>query len=218
MTAAVKAPQGGFYAILDTGYVRPDDWEDKAAALLEGGACLIQVRAKGSPVEEARELIRRVLPIAEARGIPLIINDHLPLAAEIPGAGLHLGQDDGDIREARKVLGPDRLLGLSTHSGDQAGKALEAADVLSYFAVGPVFATGTKPDYCPVGLELVRNVARLHPPLPFFCIGGITRANVGEVLAAGASGIVAVSDPLLDPDTRAATQSFVRAIESRRDA
>jgi thiamine-phosphate pyrophosphorylase len=131
---------------------------------------------------------------------------------QFPGTGLHLGQDDGDIRAARESLGPDRILGLSTHSIGQAKAAIAAAGCLSYFAVGPVFATGTKPDYTPVGTGLVRQVSALHPPIPFFCIGGIHRGNLDQVLAAGARGIVAVSDPLLDPDTAAATSDFNRRI------
>jgi thiamine-phosphate pyrophosphorylase len=201
-------PKPGFYAILDSGYVDEAEWEYKAESLLAGGACLLQIRAKGHPVERVAELVERALPTARKFDVPLIVNDHLEVALAIPGAGLHLGQDDGDFREARKRLGPDRILGLSTHSLEQARSAIAAADVLSYFAVGPVFATGTKPDYPPVGLDLVRQVAQEKPPIPFYCIGGINRANLDQVLEAGALGVVAVSDPLMDEDTEAATRVF----------
>lgn len=194
----------GFYAILDTGYIGDEQWEYTAHALLAGGARLLQVRAKGHPLESTRDLIERILPVARDFDVPVIVNDHLQLAAEIPGTGLHLGQDDGSIQEARQILGPDRILGLSTHSLDQAREALAMQNLLSYFAVGPVFATATKPGYLPVGLKLVRDVKALQPALPFFCIGGINRRNVREVLEAGATGIVSVSDPLEAPDTRGA--------------
>lgn len=206
---ARPCPATGFYAILDTGYVSLNDWEAKAAALLEGGAVLLQIRAKGYPAAEVEQLARRVRPPAERHRVPLIINDHLEVARRIPGAGLHLGQEDGDPRWARQILGPDRLLGLSTHSIEQARKAITLQDCLSYFAVGPVFATGTKPDYPPVGTDLVRQVRQLDPPLPFFCIGGLNRTNIGAVLSAGATGIVAVSDPLLDKNTAAAVRELV---------
>jgi thiamine-phosphate pyrophosphorylase len=202
----------GFYAILDTGYVAASDWTAKAEALLSGGARLIQIRAKGEPLEAVQALAEAVAPLAARRRVPLIINDHLELALRIPGAGLHLGQDDGDIRLAREQLGPDRILGLSTHSIGQAKAAIAAAGCLSYFAVGPVYATGTKPDYTPVGAGLVRQVSALRPPIPFYCIGGIHRGNLDQVLAAGARGIVAVSDPLLDPDTAAAAHEFAQRI------
>ena len=200
---------GGFYGILDTTYVNEDDWVSKGRALLEGGASLLQIRAKGKPLETVMALARDILPLARTHNVPLIINDHLEVALALPDAGLHVGQDDLCPVEARQRLGPDRLLGLSTHATTQIQRALELCHCLSYFAVGPVFATGTKPDYAPVGLDLVRHAARLSPPIPFFAIGGIHRHNVSEVLAAGAPGIVAVSDPLLDPDTANATAAFV---------
>ncbi|MGC9449846.1 MAG: thiamine phosphate synthase [Oceanipulchritudo sp.] len=208
----------GFYGILDTGYVDDNEWEYKAEGLLAGGACLLQIRAKGHPLDRICELTERILPAVAKHAVPLIINDHLQVALEFPGTGLHLGQEDGDIRAAREKLGPGRVLGLSTHSLEQARMAIEAADILSYFAVGPVFPTGTKPAYTPVGTDLVRRVADLAPPLPFFCIGGINRLNVDEVIAAGARGIVAVSDPLQDSDTESATRFYVERLATPGDA
>lgn len=212
MSRKLERPLRGFYAILDTGYVSDKDWEPKATALVTGGACLLQVRAKGEPPDTVRELVGRVLPICRRAGIPLIVNDHLEVACGFPGTGLHLGQEDGDLREARKALGPDPLLGRSTHSLEQAREAIRQRGILSYFAVGPVFPTGTKPDYPAVGLELVRKVSALDPPLPFFCIGGINRHNLEEVLIAGARSVVAVSDPLLDPDTENAVRTYAHRL------
>lgn len=208
----------GFYAILDSGYVDEEEWEYKAESLLAGGACLLQIRAKGHPVERISELVERALPASRKYNVPLIVNDHLEIALKEPSLGLHLGQDDGDIEKARNALGPDRILGLSTHSIEQAEKAISLRDTLSYFAVGPVFATGTKPDYNPVGLDLVSRVSALNPPLPFFCIGGISRKNLESVLRAGAKGVVAVSDPLLDEATEEAVAEFVRRIRKGPDA
>lgn len=208
----------GFYAILDSGYVRDDQWVDTAIALMKGGASLLQIRSKGHSLDRIHEQVDRVLPLARTYEVPLIINDHLELALKFPGTGLHLGQDDGDIRAAREALGPDRILGLSTHSLEQARQALSSADLLDYFAVGPVFATNTKPDYRPVGLQLVREVNALRPALPFFCIGGINRKNLDQLLEMGAKGVVAVSDPLLDPDCEAATREYVNRLSFRSSA
>jgi len=202
----------GFYAILDTCYVDEDEWEYKAESLLAGGACMLQVRAKGHPLERVHELVERVLPAIRKYDIPLIINDHLDLAVRVPGAGLHLGQNDVDILEARRKLGPDRILGLSTHSLEQVEKAIAAAGILSYFTVGPIFSTVTKADYTPVGTGLVAQIAALDPAIPFYCIDGITRRNVDQVLAAGAKGIAAGSDPLLDHDTEAAVRFYVERL------
>jgi len=205
-------PASGFYAILDSGYVSSERWAEKAESLLSGGAAVLQVRAKQLSIEETRQRLEAVVPICAKYDVPLILNDHLELALDFPHIGLHLGQDDGDIRAARERLGPGRPLGLSTHSIDQARLAVGLANVLTYFAVGPVYATGTKPDYPPVGVDLVKQVAALKPPLPFFCIGGINLQNTPEVLAAGATGVVAVSAPLLSHDTEAATAAFVRLL------
>lgn len=205
-------PRSGFYAILDTGYTSNENWLAKGTALIQGGAALIQIRAKDRSADEVFELANAVAPVAKSHGVPLIINDHLDVALQIEDAGLHIGQDDLSPHEARTQLGPSRILGLSTHSEEQIKKAVSIQTILSYFAVGPVFPTGTKPDYTPVGLSLVQFAANLHPQIPFFCIGGISRMNLQSVLDAGARGLVAVSDPLLDPDTRNATSTYVDAI------
>lgn len=205
-------PRSGFYAILDTGYTSNENWLSKGTALIQGGAVLIQIRAKDRSADEVFRLTNIIAPVAKSHGVPLIVNDHLDVALQVEDAGLHVGQDDLSPREARKQLGPSRILGLSTHSKEQIKDAIALQGVLSYFAVGPVFPTGTKPDYTPVGLSLVQFAANLHPQIPFFCIGGINRMNLQRVLDAGARGLVAVSDPLLDPDTRNATSTYVDAI------
>ena len=198
-----------FYGILDTGYVTPQQWEEKCHALLEGGAGILQLRAKQESRSQRRVLLERILPLCQGAGVPLLVNDDLELAAEFPGVGLHVGQDDTCPRKARARLGPGSMLGLSTHSLSQAQAALSMADVLDYFAVGPVFPTGTKPDYPAVGLDLVREVRSLKPSLPFFCIGGIDKDNVRKVRQAGAIGVVAVSAVLCAEDTAEAVSNFL---------
>jgi thiamine-phosphate pyrophosphorylase len=179
---------------------------------MEGGASLLQIRAKGRPATAVLALAQSILPLAQTYGVPLIINDHLEVALLLPDAGLHVGQEDLCPVTARRQLGPDRLLGLSTHSSEQVQQALHQTHLLSYFAVGPIFPTGTKPDYVPVGLDLLRQTVALSPAIPVFAIGGITRLTLGHVLETGVRGVVAVSDPLLDPDTAGATAQFVQRI------
>ena len=207
-----------FYAILDTGYVPRSRWTKVCLALIEGGADIVQMRAKTESAQERRSLLEEILPLFAEKGPgapPLVINDDIELALSHPGLGLHVGQEDLPAREARVRLGPDRILGLSTHSEDQirAATALGPA-VLSYFAVGPVFPTPTKPGYAAVGLELVKLAAEISGSLPFFCIGGINRRNLSHVLAAGAKRVVAVSDVLCAPDPEQA----VREIRGRLPA
>lgn len=198
---ADRLQQAPFYAILDAGYVPSARWSPVCAALIRGGADLIQVRAKALTRAGRAALLEEILPQFAPGGPALVVNDDLELARAHPGVGLHIGQSDTPAEEARARLGPGRLLGLSTHSRSQAAAALALPPgTLDYFAVGPVFSTPTKPEYEPVGLGLVREVAAMRPALPWFCIGGIKRGNVREVLDAGAARVVVVSDVLTADD------------------
>lgn len=207
-----------FYAILDTGYVPRPRWTAVCRALLLGGADIIQLRAKRETAADRRALLAEILPLFVPGAVvatppPLVINDDLDLALAYPGLGLHVGQDDLAPALARRRLGPGRLLGLSTHSPEQAAAAQALpAGTLDYFAVGPVFATPTKPDYTPVGLELVRHVAGPRPALPWFCIGGIKRANLAAVRAAGAERVVVVSEILTAADPAALIHEYRAAL------
>lgn len=211
MSTAAKLKAARFYAILDTGYTPRPQWREVCSALIAGGAGVVQVRAKREDAEVRAALLEEVLPLFTDPDAPLlVVNDDLELARRHPGIGLHIGQTDTPPALARESLGPDRLLGLSTHSRAQAKSAIDlAAGVLDYFAVGPVFPTATKPDYTPVGLQLVSEVAALRPRLPWFCIGGITRSNAREVVAAGARRVVVVSDVLTDPDPAGVIRAIV---------
>ncbi|MGF1447818.1 MAG: thiamine phosphate synthase [Opitutales bacterium] len=194
--------QARFYGILDSGYLSDvAAYEAKARALIDGGADIVELRAKDADEAVLRGLIERVLPLFVEAGIPLTLNDAVALAAEYDGLGAHIGQDDMDVAEARRLLGEDRVLGLSTHSLTQASEAMTQTAHLDYFCVGPVFATATKPEYAAVGLELLSEVAALQPPLPWFAIGGVNRATMDAVQAAGAPRVVVVSDALQAEDT-----------------
>lgn len=203
-----------FYGILDTQYVSSKQWVDTCQAMIQGGASIVQLRAKDTRTQRRVSLLESILPIVRKAKIPLVINDDLELALRYPGLGLHIGQDDLPPRVCRYHLGPHRILGLSTHSLLQAKRAMALDTILSYFAVGPVFATQTKPTVAPVGIDLVRKVAALKPRLPFYAIGGITPHNLAEVLAAKARRIVAVSAVLCAADTAAATRAFVETMRA----
>lgn len=199
-----------FYGILDTGYATRENWVAKAQALLDGGAGLVQIRAKNVSVPETRKLVEAVWPLFKNGPVPLIINDYVELAPEFPGMGVHIGQDDMSPAEARRLIGPEAILGLSTHAIEQAREAITLAGTIDYFAVGPVFPTQTKPDYDAVGLQLVAQVAALpENPLPWFCIGGINRKNARRVLDLGVNGLVAVSDVLCPEDTASAVREYL---------
>ena len=165
--------------------------------MIAGGVDLLQLRAKAHPAAKISELAAGLHRITVARGIPLIINDHPEIARLVPAEGVHVGQDDLPIAKAREIAGPNCLVGKSTHSVDQAIRAFyEGAD---YIGFGPIFATPTKPEYPPVGLEEIRKVYEAVR-IPIFCIGGIKLDNLPEVIEAGARRVVIVSGLLQAED------------------
>lgn len=205
MISADSLGKARLYAILDLGYVAPEDALRVAGELLRGGADVLQLRAKNEPVDQVRELATKLHRLTHAAGIPLIINDHPEIARDLPMEGLHLGQDDLPLAAAREIVGrTDCWFGKSTHSVAQAVAAqAEGADYLGF---GPLFATPTKPDYAPIGTDDIRRVHELVR-LPIFCIGGIKQGNLPRVLAAGAKRAVIVSGLLQSPDVAAATRA-----------
>ncbi len=201
-------PDCRLYGIVDLGYVQPLHVAAMTAALVEGGVDLVQLRAKGRSTAEVIALGSLMHPLTLAAGVPLIINDHPQAAKEVGSEGVHVGQDDDAVARARAVVGPGCFVGKSTHSLAQAVAAqAEGAD---YIGFGPLYATGTKPDYTPIGLH---DIAAVHAQVqvPVFCIGGVNSARMDEILAAGAKRVVVVSAFLLAQDVRAE----VRALRSR---
>ncbi len=156
---------------------------------LAGGATVIQLREKNMTVREMVEVGAKLQELARRHGATFIINDHIDVALAIDADGVHLGQDDLPVSEARAKLGPKKIIGLSTHSLEQA---LAASSLpLDYLGVGPVFTTPTKPDALPVGLELLEKVSR-QLTVPFVAIGGIDETNLEQVFAVGARNVAVI--------------------------
>lgn len=205
------------YTFVDTAYLRGRDPVELARQLCDGGADLIQLRAKGWPGSEVQRLAERLLPVIQAAGVGLVINDHPDVARQVGAPLCHLGQEDffdagwTHVTQLPAVAAaPERLrVGLSTHAPAQAERAIAAG--AAYVAIGPVFATPTKPGRPPVTLEYVRwAAARVH--LPWFAIGGIALENLEAVLAAGARRICVVSAILNAPDVAEACRAFRRRL------
>jgi thiamine-phosphate pyrophosphorylase len=193
----------GLYGILDTGYVAADRMTRMAVSLIEGGIDILQLRAKKESRDEIRAMALEIAPICRQANVPFILNDHPDLVAETGADGVHVGQEDYPIADARRLAGPGALVGKSTHSLEQALAA--AAEAPDYIGFGPLFATPTKPDYRPIGTDQVRKLHQLLT-LPIFCIGGIKLANLSSVINAGAQRVVIVSDLLQAADPRASTE------------
>lgn len=162
---------------------------DVLGPALAGGVDVVQLRDKAASADELLAAAAVALPLCAAAGALLIINDHPELAAQAGADGVHVGQDDMAPARAREIVGPDALLGLSTHSPADIARA--AGQDVDYIGVGPVHATPTKPGRPAVGLDLVRHAAA-HATVPWFAIGGIDAATVGSVTDAGAVRIAVV--------------------------
>jgi thiamine-phosphate pyrophosphorylase len=194
------------YSFVDTAYLHGRDAVEVARALCEGGSDIIQLRAKEQRVDEIRRLAELIAPITRPAGVGLVINDYPEIAAAVGADLCHLGQED--YFEAKTQPGKVPF-GLSSHAPEQAVRALAANP--AYIAIGPVYATGTKPGAKPVTLEYVRWAAK-NVTIPWFAIGGITLENVDEVLRAGARRICVVSAILNAPDIRRACRAFAQRL------
>ena len=177
---------------------------------MRAGGRVLQVRSKASSDSGFLDLAREAVAAGHAEGGLVLVNDRPDIALLAAADGVHLGQDDLPAADARRLLGPAALLGLSTHDTGQAEAA--AGEPVDYVAVGPVFPSRTKSDPHPVvGLAGVR-AARARTRLPLVAIGGITAANAAEVIAAGADGVAVVSAILAEEDVAAAVRRLRAAI------
>lgn len=198
------------YAFVDTAYLHGQVPEVVAQQLCDGGADLIQLRAKTSSPAEILHMAKAILPVTRKANVGLVINDHLAIAREVGAEFCHLGQEDffevghqyvSEVRGRRAGVG----IGLSTHASEQAQRAVAAG--ADYIAIGPVYATGTKPTAKPVTLEYVRWAAA-NVTVPWFAIGGINLSNLDDVLMAGAQRICVVSAILNAKDVAKACAEF----------
>ena len=167
---------------------------DVVRQMIAGGIRLIQYREK-RPHKSFAEMLtecQAIRQLTREAGVLFIVNDYPDIAQLVDADGVHVGQDDFPVPEVRKLIGPDKLIGLSTHGPEQAAAAVR--DGADYIGVGPIFSTQTKEDVCaPVGLGYLDHVVRTCP-LPFVAIGGIKEHNIGEVLAHGATTVSLVTE------------------------
>lgn len=209
------------YTFVDSAYLQGKEPAEIARQLCDGGSDLIQLRAKGASVDEVERTAEAILPITRAAKVGLVINDHWDLATRLGADICHLGQEDffdaglthkSELSNQTHSLSRDcgdqpstPLLGLSTHAPAQAERAI--ATGADYIAIGPIYATGTKPTARPVTLDYVRWASE-NIRVPWFAIGGVNLANLDDVLAAGARRICVVSAILNAPDIARACQEY----------
>ena len=205
---AMSYALSGLYVILDPSACPARSLTDILQEAAGAGARLFQYRNKSAPMKEAYAEATVLRQVAAELGVMFIVNDRCDLALAVEADGVHLGQGDVPYHYARKVMGPEKLIGLSTHNPDH----VREADNLKpdYIGFGPVFKPGSKQDHDPV--VGVQGLAQIRPltSLPIFAIGGITIENVADVMKAGADGVAVISSIVSAPDVQQAVRDFIR--------
>ena len=183
-------------------------------ALCEGGAKIIQLREKGITTRQFWEVATEAVEVAHNRGAKLIVNDRVDIALLTGADGVHLGEDDLPADTARRILGAEKIIGLSCHSVNDVGRAHELP--VDYIAVGPVYPTDTKAlRYPVVGTDLITRARELTTK-PLVAIGGISASNAADVMAAGADGIAVISAVMAPGEVESRTAALLKAIRSGR--
>lgn len=186
----IKLEDKKLYLVTNSDKFRSEDeFLDAIASALEGGVDVLQFREKNMPARKIIELGKKIKQLCLQYEVTFIVNDRVDIAAILEADGVHLGQDDLDVKSAREILGDKCIVGVSTHAPEQALKAVE--DGADYIGVGPVFATPTKEGRIPVGLDYVKWVSK-NIDIPAFAIGGINEENVNEVIGSGAKRVAVV--------------------------
>ena len=209
----MKRKLAGLYAITPD-EPRTDILVDKVGQALRGGASVVQYRNKTAGPELRLEQGRALAALCRAAGAAFIVNDDVALALELGADGAHLGAADGDLAEARRRLGLDKLLGASCYNRIELAEAAAQAGV-NYLAFGSVFSSGTKPGAVRAPLSLFAE-ARRSFALPLVAIGGITLQNVSQVFAAGADAVAVISAVFDAADVAEGAAGFTRLYQQQR--
>ena len=207
MNAARPYSLSGLYIILDPSVCPARPLVEVLTAAAEAGAALFQYRNKTASMKEAYVEALALRQAAKKAGVLFIVNDRCDLALAVDADGVHLGQGDLPLDLARKVMGQNKLIGISTHNPDQVREA--TAGKPDYLGFGPIFKPYSKQDHDPVvGLEGLRAMRSLTS-LPVFAIGGIQIDQVGEVTRVGANGVAVISAIIMAPDISHAVNAFL---------
>ncbi len=200
------------YVIVDRGLRGERDPIEIASEVIRGGAKVIQLRDKSATTRELIKAGESLRDLAHSNNVTFIINDRVDVVVACDADGVHLGQDDLPVRCARRLMG-ERIIGVSTHTIDQALRAEEEG--ADYISIGPIFSTELKPDYPPVGLELIHQV-KGEVKIPFVAIGAINMGNVGQVIKAGADNIACCQAVMKAQDIKKATKELLERIKEAK--
>lgn len=209
----IKLSDKKLYLVTNSDQFESDDaFLDAIASALEGGVDILQLREKNLPANKILEIGRKIKQLCLQYDVTFIINDRIDIAAILEADGVHLGQDDLDVKSAREILGENTIVGVSTHAPEQALKAVE--DGADYIGVGPVFATPTKPGRVPVGLEYAKWASE-NIEIPAFGIGGIDIDNIDKVLETGLNKVAVVRAIINAKSPQKATEEFIDKLKSK---
>ncbi|MCL6415071.1 thiamine phosphate synthase [Aestuariirhabdus sp. Z084] len=202
----------GLYAITDSQLLPPQQLLEAVEQALRGGTRILQYRDKASGQARRLEQARRLKLLCDRYAVPLLINDDLQLALDCDAAGVHLGQGDHTLQQARETLGPDAIIGITCH--DSLSLALKAQqDGANYVAFGRFFPSHTKPEAPPAPLELLPQ-ARQQLRLPLIAIGGITVDNADQVISRGADAIAVIHHLFASDDIEQRARALSAAFDS----
>ena len=199
------------YVILDAALLTSSE-TDCAQRLVDGGVRLLQYRNKEASARELLESSKKLAALLAPQGVAFLVNDRADVAALAGASGVHVGQEDLDVEDARRVVGAGKWVGVSTHNLEQFKQA--AASSADYIAVGPIFTTSTKANPDPVvGTEFIRKV-RVLTDKPIVAIGGITLERAAATIEAGADSVAVISDILRAPDPASRARQYIDLLGS----
>lgn len=202
------------YLVTDRTQAGGRDLVEVVSQAIRGGIRAVQLREKSLDASAQYRLAERLLPVCRAAGAALLVNDRVDIVLALGADGVHLTRSSLPPAEARKLLGPDRLLGVSCHSLADVREA--AAGGVDFVVLGPIFETPSKRAYGPPLTPALLAAARALTRLPLLAIGGIRASRAPDVLAAGADGVAVISAVLAAPDPAAAAADLLRAVEAAK--
>lgn len=199
------------YAVTDRSWLKDSALETQVEEALLGGATFVQLREKELDREAIRQEALRIRDLCRKYQVPFVIDDEVELALETDADGVHIGQSDMALRDAREQLGPEKIIGVSARTLEEALEAEQnGAD---YLGVGAVFSTSTKPDAADVSLETLSSICRAVS-IPVVAIGGIKKENLPELAGTGIAGVAVVSAIFAAPDIRKAAEELRQLSEA----
>ena len=212
----ITSQQMRLYAVTDRAWAADGDaLMAQSEAAIDGGAAIVQLREKHLDEAEFLAEAERFVALCRRRGVISIINDNVEIAARTGADGVHVGQEDLEAGKVRALLGPDKIVGVSAHTVEEALRAKAAG--ADYLGTGAAFVTGTKTDAKPISRDTIRSVTAAVD-IPVVAIGGITRDNILELKGCGLDGVAVVSALFAQPDVKAAAEELLRLANEMAEA